>query len=317
MGLFPSHSGLRTSLQPAPAQDTANDWSPTKTKSLSLGTENMQCAWTHTLATNSCSVRFKVRGLKRNRVLVYEGRKESKQAFLAVFTWEGSSFKQWVAFWFLFYLHWKKHMKWNYKVGLISTWWENPSFLYDRNDHFERALYSHLLSDLSTPCRAHTDSGAFLLRVCLRSFVMRLSLLSGTCSPERHESQWRKHCVRQEKPPPGYWELHIFSSFIHLSQQIVTELTVSKAWCQHKFKDKSSVSRWGHCFSCLRPFLFQLFTLCLFKGCIFYWTCPFLFPFLGLKESFLPFSMICQASKHLRWFVSFFTEYGRIWALTH
>jgi len=44
MGLFPSHSSLRTSPQPAPAQDTANDWSPTKTKSLSLGTENKQCA---------------------------------------------------------------------------------------------------------------------------------------------------------------------------------------------------------------------------------------------------------------------------------
>lgn len=46
-----------------------------------------------------------------------------------------------------------------------------------------------------------------------------------------------------------------FPSFIHLPQQIVIERTVYQAWCQHKFKDKSSVSRWDI------PFIiFQLFT---------------------------------------------------------
>lgn len=41
-------------------------------------------------------------------------------------------------------------------------------FLHERipassegNVHFERVLYSHLLSDLSTPCRAYAD-----LRIC-------------------------------------------------------------------------------------------------------------------------------------------------------
>lgn len=47
-------------------------------------------------------------------------------------------------------------------------------------------------------------------KVCLRSFILRLSLPSGTCPQEQHESKGRKHCLMQEKPPPGYWELHIF-----------------------------------------------------------------------------------------------------------
>lgn len=157
-------------------------------------------------------------------------------------------------------------------------------------------------------------------KVCLRSFILRLSLPSGTCSQEQHESKGRKHCVTQEKPPPGYWELHIFfPSFIHLSQRTVIELTVSEAWCQHKFKDKSSVSRWGHFFSCPCPFLFQLFTLCLFRGCIFYWTCPFLFPFLDWNYHFylFPWRWFVRPQNTLGGLYHFLTEYGRIRPLTH
>ena len=50
---------------------------------------------------------------------------------------------------FLLSLLWKKHVKPNYEVGLISNMRE-PPFLYEGNVHFERALYIHFLSDIST-----------------------------------------------------------------------------------------------------------------------------------------------------------------------
>ena len=51
---------------------------------------------------------------------------------------------------FLLSLLWRKHVKPNYEVGLISNMRE-PPFLYKGNAHFERALYIRFLSDISTP----------------------------------------------------------------------------------------------------------------------------------------------------------------------
>lgn len=64
-------------------------------------------------------------------------------------------------------------------------------FLYEGHVHCERALYHHLLSDLSTPCRAYADLRGFLLRKFMsREFRHDARPVPGLAVlKERHESQ--------------------------------------------------------------------------------------------------------------------------------
>lgn len=101
----------------------------------------------------------------------------------------------------------------------------------------------------------------------LRSFVMWCVAWSSISCSQGMTWEWVKEvlCEAREITSWVLGSYTFFPSFFHLSQQIVIELTVYEAWCQHKFKDKSSVSRWDI------PFSFPAFyILCLFKGWVFY-----------------------------------------------
>ena len=74
-----------------------------------------------------------------------------------------------LAFYFRFYL--KKNVKPNYEVGLISNMMREPPFLHEGNVRFERALYIHVLSDLSTP-GIQRSVWISTKKVCPGNFVM-------------------------------------------------------------------------------------------------------------------------------------------------
>lgn len=115
--------------------------------------------------------------------------------------------------WVFFYLGGGGSLvKWNYKVGLIFMWWENPSILFEENFHFERALYSHLLSDLSIPCRAYTVLCGFPLR----KYVWGAS---SCCSQENHKNMNIGSTLWGKRTHPLDAGERFFPFLIHLSQR--------------------------------------------------------------------------------------------------
>lgn len=175
-------------------------------------------------------------------------------------------------------------MKWSYKVGLISTWWENPPSS-EGNVHFERALYSHLLSDLSTPRRAYADPCGSPLRKYVQGVPSWcIAGPSGSCPQGMAWEQVKKEalCEAREITLLGAGELRHF----FLLSFVPTD------------------SHWTHCVGGLVPtqvqrqkvqfpdgtflLIFQLFTFYVYLRGGFS-TGPLLsfFPFLGWKKNHL------------------------------
>lgn len=121
-----------------------------------------------------------------------------------------------------------------------------------------------------------------VLRKC-GCWELRSAGLSQPKSSGTKQEPVREGCVRQEKSPPTCWSHTFCPPFIHCPNR-VTELTVHDVWCPHKSKDEWDIP-------------FNSPTCHMFKGWVFYWNCPSLLLFLGLKKYiiFFPWRLVVRS----------------------